>query len=92
MEPNRNIKWKAGDVVGALIDIENQEVVISVNGVAVTPEPMKEIFKQASGEFFAAVSLMSFQHCRFNFGNVPFKFAPGGRNFRPLNEATNSPL
>ena len=33
---------------------------------------------------FAAASFMSFQQCRFNFGDTPFRFPPKNIEFRYL--------
>jgi len=80
-------RWQPGDVVGSLIDIENQEIVFSVNGVSL--KPFKQVFQNAKNGFFAAASFMSFQHCEFNFGRVPFKHPPTGRTFKSFNEAAS---
>lgn len=80
--------WKPGDVVGSLIDVENQEIVFSLNGVNIVTEPYKDVFEKVKDGFFAAVSLMTFQQCQVNFGKDTFKHPPGGRTFKPLNEAT----
>jgi hypothetical protein len=71
-----------------LIDIENQEIVFSLNGVNIVNEPHKEVFEKVKDRFFAAVSLMSFQQCKVNFGKDPFKHPPEGKAFKPLNEST----
>jgi hypothetical protein len=80
--------WKPGDVVGSLIDIENQAIVFSLNGVSIVNEPYKDVFEKVSDGFFAAVSLMCYQQCQVNFGKDPFKHPPEGKTFKPLNEAT----
>ena len=71
-----------------LIDIENREIVISLNGVSIVNEPYKDLFEKVPEDSFAAISLMSFQQCQVNFGKDPFKHPPEGKTFRPLNEAT----
>jgi len=78
-------QWRPGDVVGSLIDIENQEIVFSVNGVSLPP--FTQVFKNAKSGYFAAASFMSFQHCEFNFGWKPFKYPPPKRPFSCFNEA-----
>jgi hypothetical protein len=39
-----------------------------------------------SSGLFAAASFMSFQQCRFNFGNKPFCFPPRDREFQNFND------
>ena len=94
-----NSSWRAGDVVGSLLDIDSKELVFTLNGVrflpqpyilnneTIQPEPSKEMFEKVTDGFFAAVSLMSFQHCQVNFGSKSFKHPPEGTDFKPLNEA-----
>ena len=69
--------WRMGDVVGFLIDIDNEELVFSLNGSELAPE--KEIFNFAKSGFYAAASFMSFQQCVFNFGAKPFAYPPDVR-------------
>ena len=83
-----NSSWRAGDVVGSLLDIDSKELVFTLNGVrflpqpyilnneTIQPEPSKEMFEKVTDGFFAAVSLMSFQHCKVNFGSNSFKHPP----------------
>ncbi|XP_006812624.1 RING finger and SPRY domain-containing protein 1-like [Saccoglossus kowalevskii] len=66
--------WKAGDVVGFLLDLEKKEMIFSLNGHCLPPE--NQLFVSASSEFFAAASFMSFQQCEFNFGMKPFRYPP----------------
>lgn len=91
--------WKAGDVVGCLLDIDKKDLVFTLNGVKfvpksytlnnepVQPEPSKEMFEKVTDGFYAAVSLMSYQHCQVNFGSNSFKHPPEGTDFKALNEA-----
>ncbi|XP_058809374.1 RING finger and SPRY domain-containing protein 1-like [Phymastichus coffea] len=76
--------WKAGDVLGCLLDLNKLEVIFSVNGVAL--KPCVQLFKNARSGFFAAASFMSFQQCLFNFGNVPFKYPPTDRSYQTFND------
>ncbi|OXU25388.1 hypothetical protein TSAR_000474 [Trichomalopsis sarcophagae] len=76
--------WKAGDVLGCLLDLNKLEVIFSINGVAL--KPCKQLFKNAVSGFFAAASFMSFQQCLFNFGNVPFKYPPTDRSYQTFND------
>ncbi|XP_071784968.1 RING finger and SPRY domain-containing protein 1-like [Asterias amurensis] len=71
---HRHPMWKAGDIVGFLLDLERQEILISLNGQFLPPET--DLFESAQTGFFAAASFMSFQQCEFNFGMKPFAFPP----------------
>ena len=43
-------------------------------------DPFRKLFSSASNSitdgYFAAASFMSYQHCRFNFGSMPFQYPP----------------
>ncbi|XP_011315069.1 RING finger and SPRY domain-containing protein 1 [Fopius arisanus] len=82
--------WKAGDVLGCLLDLDKLEIIFSINGVPL--KPCVQVFKTARSGFFAAASFMSFQQCLFNFGNIPFKYPPTDRHFQKFNDhATLTP-
>ncbi|XP_025114560.1 RING finger and SPRY domain-containing protein 1-like [Pomacea canaliculata] len=66
--------WKPGDVLGLLLDVDNQKLVFYLNGDPLPP--YRQLFNHARSGFFAAASFMSFQQCEFNFGAKPFKFPP----------------
>ncbi|XP_041375315.1 RING finger and SPRY domain-containing protein 1-like [Gigantopelta aegis] len=66
--------WKPGDVLGLLLDVDNQKLIFYLNGDPLPP--LSQLFTYARNGFFAAASFMSFQQCRFNFGSDPFKFPP----------------
>lgn len=74
--PHTLQQWKPGDILGCLLNIDREEVIFSLNGVALGPN--SQLFKSAKSGFFAAASFMSFQQCEFNFGSKPFHFAPSG--------------
>lgn len=76
--------WEGGSILGCLIDLDAKEVIFSLNGIEGTI--MKQVFSSAKDGFFAAASFMSFQQCRFNFGNEPFKFPPEHRQFKRFND------
>lgn len=76
--------WKAGDVLGCLLDLTKPEIIFSINGVAL--KPCVQVFQTAKTGFFAAASFMSFQQCLFNFGNVPFKYPPTDREYQKFND------
>jgi len=82
-------RWKEGDIVGCFIDIDNKELIFSLNGESLSP--FSDIFSVVSpGEgFFPAASFMSFQQCLFNFGCSPFSFPPC-RPFMSLNSLASS--
>ncbi|CAI5438691.1 unnamed protein product [Caenorhabditis angaria] len=70
-------RWFAGDTLGVLLNIPAGEVVFIMNGKRIEPNREFLANRQKSEGVFAAASFMSFQQCRFNFGNEPFKFHPG---------------
>ena len=76
--PHANPSWKPGDVLGCLMDFEHREVIFSLNGHPL--DPFRKLFTSSSHApidgYFAAASFMSYQHCRFNFGSVPFRHPP----------------
>ncbi|CAD5122097.1 DgyrCDS10547 [Dimorphilus gyrociliatus] len=76
--------WRPGDVLGLLLDVDNQRVVFSLNGVQLSP--CKKLFSSATSGFFAAASFMSFQQCIFNFGSTPFKYPPPNCHFQNFND------
>lgn len=76
--------WKAGDILGCLLDLNKLEIIFSINGVPL--KPCVQVFKTVRSGFFAAASFMSFQQCLFNFGNVPFKYPPTDREYKKFND------
>ncbi|GAB0091860.1 RING finger and SPRY domain-containing protein 1 [Sergentomyia squamirostris] len=70
--------WQAGSILGCLLDLDNQEIVFSLDGVE--SKVFKQVFSSVKEGFFAAASFMSFQQCRFNFGATPFRFPPKKRS------------
>ncbi|XP_038070409.1 RING finger and SPRY domain-containing protein 1-like [Patiria miniata] len=72
--PHDHPMWKAGDIVGFLLDLKHQEMLIALNGNFLPPET--DLFTSAQSGFFAAASFMSFQQCEFNFGMKPFVYPP----------------
>ncbi|XP_023245469.1 RING finger and SPRY domain-containing protein 1-like isoform X2 [Copidosoma floridanum] len=76
--------WKAGDILGCLLDLNKLEIIFSLNGVAL--KPCTQLFRCAKSGFFAAASFMSFQQCLFNFGNKPFKYPPTDRSYQTFND------
>ncbi|XP_028392377.1 RING finger and SPRY domain-containing protein 1-like [Dendronephthya gigantea] len=74
-------KWKPDDVLGLLLNIDENKVIFYLNGAAIERYfPAKD-----RGAFFAAASFMSFQHCKFNFGADPFRYPPNVP-FRKFND------
>ncbi|XP_031846670.1 RING finger and SPRY domain-containing protein 1 isoform X2 [Nomia melanderi] len=76
--------WKAGDILGCLLDLNKLEIIFSINGVPL--KPCVQVFKTVRSGFFAAASFMSFQQCLFNFGNVPFQYPPTDREYQKFND------
>lgn len=78
-------RWKEGDIIGCLIDLDKFEVRFSLNGHM--GDPSSELFKNKplSTQYYAAASFMPFQQCVFNFGRVPFAFPPE-THFRTFNQ------
>ncbi|CAF2985407.1 unnamed protein product [Rotaria sp. Silwood2] len=87
--PHNNPAWKPGDIVGCLIDFDRREVIFSLNGRAL--DPLRKLFSSTCGPitdgYFAAASFMSYQHCRFNFGSMPFRYPPTTvQSYKTFNE------
>jgi len=78
-------RWKEGDIVGCFIDIDNQAIIFSLNGVQL--KPFNQVFQNTSSGFFPAASFMSFQQCEFNFGWKPFRYPPD-KTFQTFNEVS----
>ncbi len=76
-------------VLGCLIDFDRREVIFSLNGRSL--DPFRKLFSSTSTPitdgYFAAASFMSYQHCRFNFGSIPFRYPPTSvRTFKTFNQ------
>ncbi|CAG0881817.1 unnamed protein product [Darwinula stevensoni] len=76
--------WKPGDILGCLLDLENLEMVFSLNGYLL--DPCTEVFQYSRSGFYAAASFMPFTHAIFNFGHTPFQYPPRERNFSTFND------
>jgi hypothetical protein len=65
-------RWKPGDVLGSLLDLNRGLIYFSLNGhvlqkmLKVPPDALRE-------SFYPAASLMSYQHVLFNFGNTEYR-------------------
>lgn len=70
-------RWKAGDMVGVLLDIDTKEISFSLNGKDLGPaftlndDEVKGLYPAASLHFGQAVV--------FNFGRAPFEYNPRER-------------
>lgn len=85
-ERHEHAIWKPGHVVGVLLNFLTNEVIFSLNGVPLKKPNTSFLTNRRSSEgVFAAASFMSFQHCRFNFGDRPFRFPPNIQ-FRAFND------
>eukprot|EP00041_Stephanoeca_diplocostata_P021659 m.507657 g.507657 ORF g.507657 m.507657 type:complete len:651 (+) comp21881_c0_seq11:231-2183(+) len=69
-------KWRPGDVLGCLLDLDKMEMCFSINGKWL-PSNVK-LGRRSSEKFFPAASLMAYQHVQFNFGNMPYRYPPPG--------------
>lgn len=81
-------RWNTGDVVGCLIDKENKKFVFYLNGkkVEINKRISQKLNLHFSDEpYYAAASLMSYQHCYFNFGQAAFKYPPKKIKFKEFN-------
>jgi hypothetical protein len=83
-------RWKIGDIVGALIDMDLFEIRYYLNG-----EDLGQAFEDFSGhDVFPALSL-NVRHCvRLNFGQYKFSHPPDeldGKSFRPVIQALQMP-
>ncbi|KAK3086428.1 hypothetical protein FSP39_018336 [Pinctada imbricata] len=83
-KPHEHEPWKAGDILGLLLDVENEVMVFSLNGNSL--KPYNDLFKHARGGFFAAASFMSYQQCYFNFGAKPYRYPPTNVKFESFND------
>jgi hypothetical protein len=82
--PHEHKKWRQGDVLGVLLDLDDGRMKFSLNGTYLKKAfPLPKGYQRAS--FYPAASLMTFQHLEFNFGNSPYRHAPDSE-FRSLNE------
>jgi hypothetical protein len=79
--------WRPGSICGCFLDLDNKEVMFSLDGVLCDTKVGVD-FSKFSG-FFAAASFMSFQQCRFNFGSEAFKYPPVHRKYRMFNDHAN---
>lgn len=80
-EKHEHATWKAGDVVGVLLNIKSGYVQFYLNGVPTAQtQKMFLVNRQPNEGVFAAASFMSFQQCRFNFGSKPFRYPPHVEN------------
>eukprot|EP00051_Salpingoeca_urceolata_P013378 m.167872 g.167872 ORF g.167872 m.167872 type:complete len:699 (-) comp17777_c4_seq2:1061-3157(-) len=74
-------KWKPGDVLGLYLDLDRKTVNFSLNGHLLGWHPLPCPPDQG---LYPAVSLMTFQHVQFNFGNQGYRYPPKVP-FRSLN-------
>ncbi|OTF82359.1 SPRY domain-containing protein, partial [Euroglyphus maynei] len=80
--------WNTGDVVGCLIDFNKKRFIFYLNGkkIEIGRKISNKINLVFSDEpYYAAASLMSYQHCHFNFGQSPFKYPPKKYKFQDFN-------
>lgn len=84
--PSHLPKWNPGDIVGCLLNLNDFQVQFSVNGLMY--DQISELFKgkKPGTQYYAAASLMPFQHLSVNFGTSPFKYPPKHCDFRTFNQ------
>lgn len=75
--------WRAGDVLGCLLDLNRYKVIFYLNGTPL--RPYSQIFKRVRTGFFAAASFMTYQQCEFNFGQRPFRYPPREYDYQTFN-------
>ena len=75
--------WRAGDVLGCLLDLNRYKVIFYLNGTPL--RPYSQIFKRVRTGFFAAASFMTYQQCEFNFGQKPFRYPPREYDYQTFN-------
>ena len=76
--------WAPGDIVGVLVDIDGNRLVYSLNGKPLGDAmqalgemlDLRTLAAEAEGGLFPAASLMTYQHCVFNFGVKEFEYPP----------------
>ncbi|KAF8933880.1 RING finger and SPRY domain-containing protein 1 [Dissophora ornata] len=71
--------WKAGDVVGFYLDIDNAVMECFINGKSlgkISPFERDHFGIQAISGYYPALSFTSFQQASVNFGATPFKYPP----------------
>ncbi|KAF9204924.1 RING finger and SPRY domain-containing protein 1 [Haplosporangium sp. Z 27] len=71
--------WKAGDVLGVYLDVDNAIIECFLNGVSLgvaSPFDTDHFAIQAKSGFYPALSCTSFQQATVNFGATPFKYPP----------------
>ena len=74
-------RWRPGDTVGVLVDMDLLEMKFFVNG-----EDLGKAFENFSAhELFPALSLNVRQSVRLNFGQYPFTHPPDAIDGKPFN-------
>jgi len=81
-------RWRMGDTIGVLINLDLVEMRFYINGIDLGPAFVG--FK-AEG-LYPALSLNAGQACRFNFGQSDFLYPPAGPSFKPVCEATSTAI
>lgn len=76
--------WKAGDILGLLLNVDKHQLIFYLNGKGL--DPQDSLFQHAREGFFAAASFMSYQQCYFNFGAKPFRYPPKDIEFKSFND------
>jgi len=81
-------RWKAGDVVGCILDTHSGTISFTLNGKFIRDcGATAFVGVRRSLSFSPALSMGSFQQCRLNFGSEPFRHKPA--NCQSVNEFAN---
>jgi hypothetical protein len=79
-------RWKKGDIVGALLDMDLLEMTFYLNGENLGPA-FNEFWSSNLEGLYPTISLNVRQHVRVNFGQFQFRYPPDktdGKHFRPV--------
>ncbi|XP_045542159.1 RING finger and SPRY domain-containing protein 1-like isoform X2 [Papilio machaon] len=78
-------RWRKGDVLGCLLDINNKTINFFLNGrqsMIIYPDFFSPT--RPPKKFFPAITMPPFQQCIVNLGQKPFRTAPEGVQFSAL--------
>ncbi|KPJ06370.1 RING finger and SPRY domain-containing protein 1 [Papilio machaon] len=78
-------RWRKGDVLGCLLDINNKMINFFLNGrhsMIIYPDFFSPT--RPPKKFFPAITMPPFQQCIVNLGQKPFRSAPEGVHFSAL--------